>query len=284
MVQENKTSKGEAHPSGHWAQMPPHWAHVGPPLRPSPEDAAQFQDIVQRWTRTNGAARVLMLGVTPEIYRLPWPEGTDFLAVDRAQAMIESVWPGPREAAICSDWLDMELAKASRDIVFCDGGLNLLAYPAAHQRLADLLHGILAPGGLCILRLFVPPRQRETPGAVLEDLITGRIANLNILKLRLWAALQDNTSDGVALATVWRTIKEAVGDLEAFAKTIGWPVEQMLAINAYRDMPTRYHLITADEVTEVFGAGGAFRISDTRIPSYEYGDRCPILALTRQDA
>jgi SAM-dependent methyltransferase len=282
MVQESKTSKGEAHPFGHWAQMASHWAHVGPPLRPSPEDTALFQDIVQTWTRTNAAPRVLMLGVTPEIYQLAWPVGTDIIAVDRARSMIENIWPGSREAAICSDWLDMEPAEASRDMVFCDGGLCLLAYPSAHQRLANLLHTILAPGGLCILRLFVPPLQRETPGAVIEDLVTGKIANLNILKLRLWAALQDNTSDGVALADVWRIIKEAAGDLEAFAKTIGWPVEQMLTINAYRDMPTCYHLITADEVTEVFGAGGAFRISDTRIPSYEYGDRCPILTLTRQ--
>jgi hypothetical protein len=47
-----------------------------------------------------------------------------------------------------------------------------------------LLAGALSEDGLCILRLYVPPVRRESPDAVFDDLLGGRIPNLNILKLR----------------------------------------------------------------------------------------------------
>lgn len=268
-------------PSEHWSQMPPHWDQVGAPLRPGPEDIGLFHQLVQRWDGNHRQPRVLLLGVTPEIYRMGWPEGTDFLAVDRAQAMIEHVWPGPPEATLQSDWLEMDLPPASRDILFCDGGLNLLAFPDQYQRLAGLLAQILAPGGICIFRLFVPPKERESVEAVLDDLVTGKVPNLNVLKMRLWSALQDNVLDGIELAEVWRTLHRAVGDLAAFAPTIGWSPEHILAIDAYRDSPARYHLPTAGDLLAIFCAGGAFRVSAFETPSYTLAERCPIVALTR---
>jgi len=66
-------------PAGHWAEIARRWAEVGPPLRPSAEDLA-FYRRAGRLTRERGAPRVLLLGVTPELYRLPWPDGTDLLA------------------------------------------------------------------------------------------------------------------------------------------------------------------------------------------------------------
>ena len=257
------------------------WAQVGSPLRPSREDINLYQEVIQAWSVSNGAPRVLLLGVTPEIYGLAWSQATDFLAVDRSQAMIDGVWPGPRGSAKCGDWLEMDLAEASRDMVFCDGGLNLLAYPSDHRRLVDVLGRILPPGGLCILRLFAPPSRHEAPEIVMEDLVAGKISNLSVLKLRLWAALQHDASEGVELSAVWRVVKESVGDLEEFAGKIGWPVAQMLAINAYRDAPTHYHLLTVNEVISLFCDRGAFRVGEVRIPAYEYGDRCPIVVLER---
>jgi hypothetical protein len=65
----------------------------------------------------------------------------------------------------------MKLPAASRDIVLCDGGINLLAYPEEQQHLASTLKGVLAEGGLCILRLFVRPAEREPCDAVVADLM-----------------------------------------------------------------------------------------------------------------
>jgi len=283
----NKSADGtrsgpERESAGHWPQIARQWQQVGPPLRPSAEDTEICWDAIREWTRRHGAPRVLLLGVTPELYRLPWPKGTDFLAVDHTQAMIDAVWPGPKEAARCMDWLDLALPDGSRDVALCDGGLHLLAYPQEQRRLARVLAGALSAGGLCILRLFVPPPQRESPDAVLKDLTEGRIPNLNILKLRLGMSLMDSAADGVELGAVWRAVHAAAPDLEELAAAIGWSVEHMLALNTYRGSTIRYHFVTVDQVRDLFCAGpGGFRVQGIRVPSYELGEQCPTIVLER---
>ena len=268
--------------AGQWAKVARNWKLHGPPLRPSPEDVRFNEEAVAAWRGQRASPRVLLLGVTPELYRLPWREGTDFLAVDRTMEAIEAVWPGPREAARCEEWLEMKLPAASRDIVLCDGGLNLLAYPEEQLQLASILREVLAEEGLCILRLFVRPAGRETRDAVLADLMGGRIPNMNVLKLRLWAALQESPSKGVELDTVWRTVQGAAGSLEELASRLGWPLDETLFINAYRGSTTRYWLGTVDEITQIFcQAVGGFELLSMHVPSYECGRQCPTVVLRR---
>jgi len=265
-----------------WAKVARNWELYGPPLRPSPEDLRFSEQAVGAWRGRGSPPRVLLLGVTPELYRLAWREGTSFLAVDRTIEVIEAVWPGPREAVRCEDWLEMKLPAASRDIILCDGGLNLLAYPDEQQRLASILGEVLAEDGLCILRLFVRPAEKETCDAVLADLLAGRIADMNVLKLRLWAALQESPTQGVELDTVWRAVRGAAGSLEELASRLGWPLEETLFINAYRDATTRYWLGTVDEVAKIFcqDAGG-FELAGVHVPTYECGRLCPTVVLRR---
>ncbi|HJX31490.1 MAG TPA: hypothetical protein VJ624_06525 [Thermodesulfobacteriota bacterium] len=266
----------------HWTKMVEHWQQIGPPLRPSPQDIEFFEDAVQEWIHRYGAPRVLLLGVTPEIYRLRWPEGTDFLAVDHAQAMIDAVWPGPKKAVQCTEWIALSLPKNSRDIVLCDGGLHLLAYPGEQQQLAHLLRDVLSDNGMCILRLFVPPAQRESSDAVISDLLEGKISSLNILKLRLGMSLLKSAAEGVELGRVWRLIHEAAPDLEDLAAKIGWSLEYMLAINAYRGSTARYYFVTVDQVSELFCNNSCgFETHRLRVPSYDLGERCPTIVLRR---
>ena len=268
--------------AGQWAKVARNWKLHGPPLRPSPQDVRFSEEAVGSWRGQGAPPRVLLLGVTPELYRLPWREGTDFLAVDRTMEAIEAVWPGPREAVRCEEWLEMKLPAASRDIVLCDGGLNLLAYPEEQLQLASILREVLAEEGLCILRLFVRPAERETRDAVLADLMGGRIPNMNVLKLRLWAALQESPSQGVELDTVWRTVQSAAGSLEELASRLGWPLDETLFINAYRGSTTRYWLGTVDEIAKIFcQAVGGFELLSMRVPSYECGRQCPTVVLRR---
>lgn len=268
--------------AGHWPEIARQWQRVGPPLRPTQEDIGLCWEAVQEWVRHRGTPRVLLLGVTPELYLLPWPKGTDFLAVDRTQAMIDSVWPGPREAVQCADWLALTLPDSSRDIALCDGGLHLLAYPQEQGQLVRVLRRILSDQGFCILRLYVPPPQRESPDAVLRDLLEGSIPSLNILKLRLGMALMESASEGVELGTVWRAIHAVAPDLERLALRIGWPVKHMLAINTYRGSTARYHFVTIDEVSDLFcGNPGGFEVHRLHVPSYELGERCPTIVLRR---
>ena len=270
---------------GHWPEIARRWEQVGPPLRPSAEDLAFCAEAVGGWSRRHGAPRVLLLGVTPELYHLPWPGGSDLLAADHTEAMIDAVWPGPREAALCTEWLDLALADGSRDVVLCDGGLHLLAYPEEQRRLVGLLRDVLSDDGLCILRLFVPPPRREPADAVLDDLLAGAIPSLNILKLRLWMSLQESAAEGVELGSVWRALHEVAPGLEGLAERLGWPVEHMLAIDTYRGSTARYYLVTVDQVSDLFcrGAGG-FELARLCVPSYEMGEQCPTLVLRRLPA
>jgi len=48
--------------------------------------------------------------------------------VDRTQAMVDNLWPGPKQEAHCTDWLALTLPDGSRDLVLCDGGLHPGAY------------------------------------------------------------------------------------------------------------------------------------------------------------
>jgi hypothetical protein len=279
---EQRGKRASPDRAGQWAEVARNWKNHGPPLRPSPQDLLFSEEAIAAWRGQGAPPRVLLLGVTPELYALPWREGTDFLAVDRTMAAIEAVWPGPREAVRCEDWLEMSLPAASRDIVLCDGGLNLLAYPEEQRILASILREILAAEGVCILRLFVRPPERETPDAVVADLLAGRVPNMNVLKLRLWAALQESPVQGVELDAVWRTVQGAAGSLEKLASKVGWPLEETLFINAYRGSTARYWIGTVDEVATIFcQTVGGFELASIRVPTYERGRQCPTVVLKR---
>jgi SAM-dependent methyltransferase len=270
--------------AGHWPDIARMWEQVGPPLRPAAPDIAFLKEEIDSWVRDKGALRALILGVTPELYHLPWSEGTDILAVDNTQSMIDTVWPGPRTSVMCDDWTTMSLSAGSRDIAMCDGAINLLEYPHEHLQLAQTLHRVIAPDGLCILRLFVPPEEREEPDMVLQDLLDAKIPNLNQLKFRLWMALHEDVSRGVEVRRVWDAIHRVAPDFGRLASRIGWSLDHLSAINTYRDCPARYHFLSVDDVCHLFcESPGGFALETVHVPTYELGQQCPTVVLRRDD-
>jgi SAM-dependent methyltransferase len=267
----------------HWPAMARAWDQSGAPLRPSPQDVAAYSRRANEWMDTRRAApRVLLLGVTPEIYNLPWPEGRDLLAVDRTPAMIAHVWVGKPGEVLQASWLDLPLPSASRDIALCDGGLHLLDHPAGQKKLVERLHDVLAPGGRCIFRLFTPPAEKEPARSVLDDLLAGRVANLNILKLRLGMALQGSVEGGVAVKEVWNTLRALAPDWGTLALRLDWPVAHLAAIDVYRESDARYHFMSVAQVTELFCGEGRFASLGFDVPDYDLGERCPIIVFERR--
>lgn len=267
----------------HWPDVARRWHVIGLPLRPSAADVALYAEPIAQWVAEQGAPRALILGVTPELYGLSWPPGTDLIAVDHTPAMIEAVWPGPREAAYCAEWTALPLDDGSRDVALCDGGLILLSAFGRHLLVREL-HRVLAQKGRCILRLFVPPYPRESADAVLSDLLTGKIANPNVLKLRLGMALQENSTQGVVLGLIWDKLADAAPDLTQLADRLGWPREPLLALDTYRDSPIRYYFLTTEEVARAFCVEpGGFTMQSLRFPHYAMGNCCPTLVLRRDN-
>jgi SAM-dependent methyltransferase len=270
--------------TGHWPDIAKMWKQVGPPLRPSSQDITFLNNTINPWVRDNGSPRALILGVTLELYRLLWPNGTDLLAVDHTRGMINSIWPGPPDAAIYADWTDMPLPDSSRDIVLCDGGIHLLAYPHEHREFIRTLRRVTSPNGICVFRLFIPPKEREEPDKVLRDLLDAKIANLNLLKLRLGMALHNDITQGVQLRHVWNALYEAAPDFNLLASRLGWPLEHLLVINTYRDCPNRYCFLDLDDVCRIFCENpGGFKLEAVHVPTYELGERCPTIVFRRID-
>ena len=261
------------------------WKQIGPPLRPSEEDLGFVELAIREWREDNhgNPPRVLILGVTPELYRLPWPTGSEVKAVDRTPEMVLHVWPGEASDVLLADWRQMNLPDQSFDIVLCDGGLHLLDYPVGQATLCKTLARLMAPAGLFVIRLFVPPIDREYPREVLEDLMTGKIPDLNCLKLRLGMSLQESPAAGVALNAVWQLLSGTCDNWSELANRLGWATEHLSAIDAYRDSQAHYHFVTADQVCTMMSqqTQGALKLQRFDKPGYRLGDRCPTLVFKR---
>jgi SAM-dependent methyltransferase len=224
--------------------------------------------------------RALILGVTQELFHLLDGARTDLLAIDHTQGMIDQVWPGPRSRVVRADWTALPIAPRCRDLALCDGGLQQLSYPHGQSAVVRSLHRVLAPGGLCIVRLFVPPSRRESVEQVFDDLLENRVSSLNLLKLRLWMAMQQDAQTGVRLADIWTAVHDIAPDFPAFSRKLGWNLEHLLAIDAYRDCPKRYYLIDLEQAVALFcDAPGGFAVESVREPTYPCGEQCPTLIL-----
>jgi hypothetical protein len=275
------TSNASGDGANYWDKISRQWEHIVPPLKPTEDDLAAYAAAIAEWNDEYGRPlRALILGATPQLYHLPWPEGTDLLAVDKSQSILENVWPGVPGTALCADWTTMDLPAASRNIVLGDGVMTFFTKAECQRLVMERLRSIVVPGGIVILRLFVPPVRQESRSLVLSDLAAGRIGNLSQLKLRLWMALLDKPEDGVRLGDVWDAVHSVALDQAAFADAIGWPREHFAAINSYRNSSERYWFFSLEEARNLLaGSGSGFEWRAAHVPSYPLGECCPTIIL-----
>lgn len=254
--------------------------HIGSPLRPHENDLRLFSEIISRWQQAViTPPNALILGVTPELYSLPWSEQTEVYAIDQSAAMIRDVWPGPVNQATHANWLEMPFTAHSMGFVICDGGLHLLRYPEQQSELAARINHILAPGGLCCFRLFVPPARPETPSAVLTDLQAGLTENMNCLKLKLGMAIQPDAITGVRLGDIWSLLHHHVPDPAFIISQPGWTAANYNTVAAYENSDTSYHFASVSEVISLFESAshGRLQLESIVTPKYTMGDQCPIV-------
>src|ERR1051326_3092833 len=110
----------------YWESRAREW-RVSPPLTPAPEDIAWYE---ARAAESAGGAssrpmRAILLGGTPGIATMRWPEGTSLLAVDWANGMLQHVWPRggfpERTNVVRPDWRELPLTSGNIDLVIGDG-------------------------------------------------------------------------------------------------------------------------------------------------------------------
>lgn len=262
-----------------WNDAASRWDDWGPPLRPCAEDIHLMRNALSEFCAQvpNKKQRVLLYGVTPEIVTMDWPCAIDLIAMDQSQRMVELVWPGDIAGvrrAIVSNWLNPGLPAGSQDVIFNDGGFGFFAYPDKLCLLLAAMRNILRPGGMLICRDFVQVEQRESTQQVLDATRRGEIGNFHAFKWRLAMSLQTDTVSGVCQHDVWQTWNDAQIDPSQLPQP-GWSSRAVSTVEFYRGKETRLCFPTLKEFKELLSE--YFEQIKVQIPSYELGDRCPIL-------
>ncbi|MFI5297537.1 MAG: class I SAM-dependent methyltransferase [Polyangiales bacterium] len=262
--------------------MSKRWALLGPPLRPCPFDVAIATRVVTAQSTTKRPLRALILGVTPELATLPWPEGTQLRAIDRVASMIETLWPReglPADAeAILGEWQSMPFSPSSIDVVLGDGVLVPLAFPAQATQLFDEVRRVLVEDGAFVLRSFVAPDARESLDAIAEDLRAGRVASVHVLKWRLAMAIQASAAQGVCVEAIYDAFAAMVPDRDALADRLGWPQVAMTTFDSYPGSTSRYAFLRLAELEAL--CAQRFVVRERVTPTYPLGERCPTFILT----
>jgi hypothetical protein len=271
--------------SGYWDTVGSDWDLIGPPLRPCPEDCAIMEGMVARWDRAArvAAPQAVILGVTQELVRMQWPENTHILAIDKAEAMIQSLWPHHRlsnAAAIWSNWFTLPLVNGSADLVVGDAPLTSLIFPDEYRQVAKELARILSPGGVVFMRVSVVPPDRESVEDVFRDLWAGAIGNFNTFKWRLAMALTDPLDGNVVVNDIWEAWHIHMESAERLAETLGWPLPVIRMIERYRgSVSTRYSFPSLEQVQDTFSPH--FRMEETFFPSYQDSGRYPTVCFRK---
>ncbi len=265
--------------SDHWKVHAQQWAHHGSPLRPSVDDIRPLESAVNaRRPGTVGLGRALLLGVTPEIAHMRWPDGTYLVAADRSMEMIHSIWlpePPPGGSVSCADWQRLPFGGGCFDSVHGDGCFNALDYRAQYGSVARELRRVLVPGGIFTLRAFLRPQVSEQPEQVFADLHAGRIAGFHAFKWRLAQSLHGSIEQGIPVARIWEAWHAAGVDVKALAARTGWSEGTIATIDVYRGAPAVYTFPTLPELRAA--VEGIFTELDCQFGGYELGERCPTL-------
>ena len=271
---------GEA--QNHWEKHARQWELVGPPLRPSTPDTECFTRIVNEWYAGNGQSSLsaLLLGVTPEIAHMGWPDHTRLFAADYSAQMIRAVWTQQdqeQRLAFSADWRSLPVPEQALDMAIGDGCFTLLPYPDGYQDLAREIYRILRPDGLLVVRFFVSTDVAATPEQVHEQLLAGIIGNFHIFKFRLAIALQKTTTEGVCVGDVWDNWNAQGYDIDRLAEKLNWQPETIRTIDAYRGMNARYTYPTVEEIEIALSSW--FELVGQYNHDYEFGENCPTFVM-----
>lgn len=238
-----------------------------------------MQEAVERAAALgSGNCSALLLGVTPGIVGMEWPEGTSVFAVDGSWPMVEALWPvdlPDGRYAVCADWRALPLRSGCCDLVIGDGSMISMSYPQGLRSMAGRLHAVLKERGTLILRCYVRPAEREHPEEVFEDLLTGSMPSFHHFKLRLLMAMQRNVLHGVAVSDVYEAWeRHRVRGIE-LPSGPGWEEPVVETIEYYRDSDTVYWFPTLEEFRSTFCE--CFEEVSITIASGYLSERCPIL-------
>jgi hypothetical protein len=263
----------------HWDEQAKQWKYITEPLKPSAIDINNLTHWIYKLYETrNQPLTVLLLGVTPEIVNIHWPEGTRLFAIDKNMAMLTSVLPRStsfiQPIALTADWLHFPLKSASFDMVIGDGCYNLLAW-SEYESLTKAIKSLLNnEGGVFISRFFLRPEHNESLDSLKQKIINQHFDNFSAFKLTLLMTLQHDVNKGVCLKEVWDCWDQHFKQIVfAYQHNLAWADDAVNVINNYKNKHVFYTFPTLVEVKNHLQKN--LREEKIFIPSYQLGDHCP---------
>lgn len=266
---------------GVWETHARQWQRVGVPLRPSEDDARLMMDLANPLLAHSMRPRVVVLGVTPEVVQLPWPDGVDLLALDQSAEMIARVWqshPKIQSSVRQARWQETFLESHSVDLIVGDGSLNVLPSLEAYAELFVELVRVLRRGGGVIIRCFVRPDEKEAMGQVVKAALNGEIRSFHALKWRVAMTLSEAPDFSVPLSDIHAAFSAHFHDRRRLVEIACWEPEVIDTIDAYRGLDTRYTFPTLGALRDA--ATGLLEMEAPRYGRYELSARCPTVRMT----
>ena len=269
-----------------WSQHAGQWSRVGPPLKPSPEDTALTLSALQVvFDTTHGPCRIAVLGVTPELVQLPWPQRVTLDAFDHSADMIARVWqphPTVHSSVHEADWRALPLDAGTLHAAVGDGSLNVLPDLDQYPAVLGELHRVLVAQSRVVIRCFIRPDVAEPVPALVAAVLGGQVGSFHALKWCLAMTLAGVSGASVAVADIHEVFEASFPSRSALSEATGWPQEQIDTIDAYRGSPTRYTFPTLVQMREQCERW--FEVVTVAYGTYELADRYPTLTLARKNA
>jgi hypothetical protein len=269
----------------YWDDIATSFSVLGPPLKPSSEDIDFVESAVRNWSSSypRQPLRALLLGVTPEIANIRWPDASTLLAVDNSLGMAQAVWPGNirgKRWVVCGDWLALPRPNSSCDVVIADGSLNCLRYPDGFRAVAKNIRDLLHQDGVLLLRCYVQPVTKELAEDIVSDLVQARIPSINHFKFRLLMAMQSSTEQGISVRDVYKKWVDSEIDEEQLMARTGWEKRAFQSIELYRGQDAIHTFPSVTELRAVLLE--FFDETSISIPAYLLGERCPRFVLRKR--
>jgi SAM-dependent methyltransferase len=265
-----------------WDKYANQWQQVGAPLRPCEEDGQLMLSLV---ILPANNARILLLGVTPELVQLAWPADACLEACDQSAEMIASLWrPHPCivSAVQQNRWQSMCLPMQSVDVVIGDGATTTLADKQDYHQVFTELSRVLKPEGQIVMRCFVRPDIPEGLEEILTAALTAKIKNFGALKWRLAMALIPDNDFRIKVGDIFNKFNELFPDRDRLAKMAGWSRQMVDTIDAYQHQADGYTFPTLQQLIEI--CEPFFCLQEVRYAHYELAQRCPTLCFVKKFA
>lgn len=224
---------------------------------------------------------MVLLGVTPELANLPWPNNIKLKAFDKNKDMIKNVWISPKKISSSvnqSLWQKMPLESGSVHFILGDGCTTQLSNRKAYKDFFKEQRRIIRNDGFLLLRCFLNTERKESNNQIIKSALQGRIQFFGSLKWRIAMALLSNHHTfSIKVKKIHSTFNTLFPFRNELVKSCHWDINLINTIDTYKNSDISYTFPSLKELKILIAP--QFEIIKIYYPHYELTKRCPIILM-----